>query len=161
MILFTSAMIVIMRMHKLLLIIFSLLLLVFNAEAQKPLISEKLKAAPDSDFVVLPYHTSDWDILGFEKDVKKASLNQDELNKVKLLLDHAAQESKLKVYKRQYVCLIDQHGNKLVWVNCFCHAFDGWKTSIQVVMDGGDCFYSLIMNITTGKYDNLMVNGEA
>ena len=161
MVVLTNAMTIIMRMHKLLLLGFSLVLLGFNAEAQNSSTAKKQKAAPASNYVVLPYYTSDWDIIGFEKDVKPASLNQDELNKVGLLLSQAAQSNKLKIYKRQYVCGVDQHGNKLVWVNCFCYGLDGWKTSIQVVMDGGDCFYSLIINLTTGKYDNLMVNGEA
>ena len=152
---------IIMRMHKLLLLGFSLVLLGFNAKAQNSSTAKKQKAAPASDYVVLPYYTSDWDIIGFEKDVKPATLNQDDLNKVKLFLTRAAEENKLKVYKRQYVCVIDQHGNKLVWVNCFCHAYDGWRSSIQLVMDGGNCFYSLVINLTTGKYDNLMVNGEA
>ena len=148
-------------MHKLLLLGFSLVLLGFNAEAQNSATAKKQKASPASDFVVLPYYASDGNIYGFEKDVKQATLNQADLNKVKLFLTHAAEEHKLKVYKRQYVCVIDQHGNKLVWVNCFCHAYDGWRSSIQLVMDGGDCYYSLVINLTTGKYDNLMVNGEA
>lgn len=148
----------IMKMDKLFLGL-SLVLLGFNADAQKSLASKKQKAAPASDFVVMPYRTSNWEILGFEKDVKQASLNQDELDKVKLFLVRAAQDNKLKVYKRQYVCVIDQHGDKLVWVNCFCQAFDGWRTSIQLVSDGGNCFYSLVIDLTTGKYDNLMVNG--
>ncbi|GAA4047610.1 hypothetical protein GCM10022409_37370 [Hymenobacter glaciei] len=132
-----------------------------DAEAQKLIGSKKSKYMTTPDFVVLPYYTSDWDIIGFEKDVRPAALNQDELNKLELLLTHAAQINKLKVYKHQYVCVTDQRGNKLVWANCFCHEFDGWRTDIQVVMDGGDCFYSLIINLTTGEYDNLMLNGEA
>ena len=148
-------------MHKLLLLGFSLVLLGFNADAQNSSTAKKQKAATASDFVVLPYRTSSREMIGFEKKVRQASLNQDELSKVNLLLNRAAKENKLKIYKRQYVCVTDRYGNKLVWVNCFCHAYDGWKNSIQLVKDGGDCFYSLVINLTTGKYDNLMINGEA
>ncbi|UOQ96128.1 hypothetical protein MUN81_12775 [Hymenobacter sp. 5317J-9] len=140
----------------------SLMLLGFNAEAQKTLVNKKQKAAPASDFAVLPYRNSNWEMMGFEKDVKQASLNQDELNKVNLFLVRAAQDNKLKVYKRQYVCVIDQKGDKLVWVNCFCQAYDNeWRTKLFLVDDGGNCYYSFIVNLTTGKYYNLLVNGEA
>lgn len=122
---------------------------------------KKLKAAPASDFAVLPYYSTDRKMFGLDKKVKQAFFNQTELDKVKLLLIRAAQENKLKVYMRQYICVIDQHGDKWVWVNCFCNPYEGWRTNVQVVLDGGDCYYSLIINLTTGKYENLIVNGEA
>ncbi|MDO7845959.1 hypothetical protein Q5H92_06295 [Hymenobacter sp. M29] len=151
-----------MRIYKLLLPVLGLVLIGVDAKAQQKLIvAKKTKPISTPNFVVLPYYASDSDITGFEKEAKPAPLNNEELSKVEMVLIRAAQENKLKVYKRQYVCVIDQHGDKLVWVNCFCHAFNDWRNSIQMVMDGGDCFYSLIINLSTGKYTGLIVNGEA
>jgi hypothetical protein len=148
-----------MRIDKLLLGL-SLMLLGFNANAQKTLANKKQKATTASDFIVLPYRNSNWEMMGFEKDVKQASLNQDELDRVKVFLVRAAQDNKLKVYKRQYVCVIDQKGDKLVWVNCFCQTYnDEWRTKLFWVDDGGNCYYSFIVNLTAGNYYNLLVNG--
>jgi hypothetical protein len=148
-----------MKMDKLLLGL-SLMLLGFNANAQKTLANKKQKAAPASDFVIIPYRNSNWEMMGFEKNVKRASLNQDELNKVKLFLVRVAQNNKLKVYEQQYVCVIDQKGDKLVWVNCFCQTYnDEWRTKLFWVDDGGNCYYSFIVNLTTGSYYNLLING--
>jgi hypothetical protein len=139
-------------------IVFCLIFSIPNLHAQA---EKKLKYSTNSDFAVLHYDSLDKEMFGLNKNVKQAPLSQTELNKLALLLNRAAKENKLKVYKRQYVCVVDQHGDKLVWVNCFCNPYDGWRTTTQVVVDGGDCYYSLVINLTTGKYENLIVNGEA
>lgn len=65
-------------------------------------------------------------------------------------------------YKRQYIAVTNKNGEKEVWVNCFCDFRDkNWKENIVIVMDGGNCYFNLKMNLTTGKFYELMVNGEA
>ena len=71
----------------------------------------------------------------------------------------------LKNYKRQYVAVINQIGEKEVWVNCFC--WDSWgenefcKHQILDVSDGGKCFFNLKINLTRKKVYDFWVNGEA
>jgi hypothetical protein len=68
----------------------------------------------------------------------------------------------LKKYKRQYIASINENGEKVVWVNCFCDNFDiKWKNDIVFVLDGGNCYFNLKINLTTKEYFEFMVNGEA
>ena len=68
----------------------------------------------------------------------------------------------LTLYKRQYMAITNSKGEKEVWVNCFCDKWGkGSRTSPVIVMDGGNCFFNLKINLTTGHYYELMVNGDA
>ena len=65
-------------------------------------------------------------------------------------------------YKRQYEAVINSKGEKEVWVNCFCRTYNSnWKNERVVVKDGGNCYFNLKINLTTGQYYELMVNGDA
>jgi len=69
----------------------------------------------------------------------------------------------LKQHKRQYVVVTNSSGEKEVWINCFCDAWgfnnSGWRKYPIDVDDGGNCYFNLKINLTTGKYYDLMVNG--
>ena len=68
----------------------------------------------------------------------------------------------LNRYKRQYVAVLNHQGEKEVWINCFCDTQNqNWRKQIIQVLDGGNCYFNLKMNLTTRKYYNLMVNGVA
>ncbi len=68
----------------------------------------------------------------------------------------------LSRYKRQYIAAINSQGEKEIWVNCFCNTWDtDWKKEIIEVMDGGNCYFNLKINLTKGEYYELMVNGDA
>ena len=65
-------------------------------------------------------------------------------------------------YKRQYVATINSKGQKEVWVNCFCDTWNrDWKKYLIFVKDGGNCYFNLKINLATGQYYELRVNGEA
>ena len=65
-------------------------------------------------------------------------------------------------YKRQYIATINAKGEKEVWINCFCNTHNrNWRQQIIGVRDGGNCYFNLKINLTTGKYYDLMVNGDA
>ncbi len=65
-------------------------------------------------------------------------------------------------YKKQLVAVTNSKGEKEVWVNCFCRTWDTrWKTEIMHVDDGGNCYFNFKINLTTKKYYDLGVNGEA
>jgi hypothetical protein len=64
-------------------------------------------------------------------------------------------------YKRQYVAFVNGKGEKEVWINCFCSRNPDWKENIFRVIDGGNCFFQLYVNLSTHTYHNLSINGEA
>jgi len=67
----------------------------------------------------------------------------------------------LKKYRRQYIAAIDIKSEKQVWVNCFC---DEWDTNSRkypkIVMDGGNCYFNLKINLTTKNYYSLIANED-
>ena len=67
-------------------------------------------------------------------------------------------------YKRQYIPFIDGKGQKKVFVNCFCEGdlnLDNWKQEVILVDDGGSCFFHVTINLTTGTFEELFINGYA
>ena len=68
-------------------------------------------------------------------------------------------------YYRQYVPIVNSLGEKHVWINFFCFeplAIDGkWKTKPVFVLDGGDCFFGLKVNLTKETYYDFWMNGVA
>ncbi len=64
-------------------------------------------------------------------------------------------------YLRQYAGVI-QDGAPIIVVNAFCDA-DGatWFNSPTIVEDGGDCYFSLRWDVSTGTFLDLRINGEA
>lgn len=65
-------------------------------------------------------------------------------------------------YKRQYIPVINEKGEKEVWVNCFCSTTGiDWKQNLVFVFDGGNCYFNLVVNLTKKSYCQLMVNGNA
>jgi hypothetical protein len=65
-------------------------------------------------------------------------------------------------YKKQLIAVSNKKGQKEVLVNCFCSTWNNnWRTAILVVHDGGNCYFNLKINLTTRKFYDLVVNGEA
>lgn len=71
----------------------------------------------------------------------------------------------LEDYDRQFVGAIDENGDKIIWINCFCKKEEGsfkkWKEEIVHVADGGNCFFNMKANITKNTYTDFIVNGDA
>ena len=93
----------------------------------------------------------------------------------KIIADHAKTDTRLPgypyniddlvidptKYKRQYIPTINAKGEKEVWINFFCNYDDrDWKKEIILVMDGGNCYFQLKINLTTKKYFDFYVNGN-
>lgn len=90
----------------------------------------------------------------YVKDIKKKYPLR-KIDKTNFIID-------LPSYKRQYIPTINAKGEKEVWVNCFCNAeYFPWRKSLVIVQDGGNCYFNVVINLTTGKYYNLSVNGDA
>ncbi len=85
----------------------------------------------------------------------KAKYPNDKIDKKHFVID-------LTGYKRQYVAVTNEKGEKEVWVNCFCNTWDeNWKKGLIFVKDGGNCYFNLKINLAVGKYYELLVNGDA
>ena len=141
----------------------------------------------ESEFVILPFK-KDW--YWIFKDVKTTELTQLELNEIENILKIAVKENnerqklnlkkhneeypknkwnetgfelKLKGKKRQYVPVINEKGEKEIWINFFCNDWesDSWKSDLMIVNDGGNCYFNLKVNLTNKTYSELMINGYA
>ena len=68
----------------------------------------------------------------------------------------------LSKYKRQYIVSFDKTKGRVVYVNCMCRVLgDEWKTREIGVMDGGSCYFNLMVKLKAKKYFQFTVNGEA
>lgn len=63
-------------------------------------------------------------------------------------------------YLRQYAGVI-LGGTPIILVNAFCDAGPSWFNSPTIVADGGDCYFSVRYDVTTGAFFDLRINGDA
>ncbi|UFK97838.1 hypothetical protein [Kaistella faecalis] len=54
----------------------------------------------------------------------------------------------LRYYFRQYSVLINENGEKIINVFCFCGYMSDWREEKIHVMDGGDCYLNSRINIS-------------
>jgi hypothetical protein len=131
----------------------------------------------DSTYVILEFN-NDWDWIF--KNVKPTRISQIELNeieeilKVAIIENNVSQKIELEKhnkeypknkwtetgfelttagFKRQYVPVINEKGEKEVWINFFCDDWgnENWKKEIMIVHDGGNCYFNLKVNLSTKK----------
>lgn len=109
----------------------------------------------DSTYVILQNDSSKQIELSIDeiKEIDKITLEYIIENKIDL--DYSTK------YKRQYVPQINDKGEKEIWVNYFCDTPDYWKTNIVLIMDGGNCYFQFIINLSTKKISNFSENGVA
>lgn len=131
---------------------------------------------PTSDYVILKFNP-EWQWIF--KDVTPSVLNKKELSEIEKILEYAMSSHnvqfikgtdeykhwglELNNYKRQYVPVINQKGEKVIWINFFCQDFKNrdWRKEIPIVADGGNCYFNIKINLTTKKYSDLRINGYA
>lgn len=142
------------------------------------------KEQADNGLIQLKYDTSKIALIFWDKNsnylfdsanFRKASFTQDDLDKIENLLiscvtdynnsltpghDDYKIDIKANNYKKQLLVVSNLKGEREVFVNCFC---DEWneskKTEIVIVNDGGPCYFSFKVNLTTNKTFDLQVNG--
>ncbi len=143
--------------------------------------------ADTSTIAVLPYDTSYYWLFEEHAKCRNADLSSAELDQLEELVqravtdymskyDHPEELAGDSAYWNQYriarsgyvlqcIAVINSKGEREVWVNALCdHDWptkDAWRKSIQMVSDGGGCFYQLKANLTRGTYSDLSVNGVA
>lgn len=114
----------------------------------------------DSDFLVVE--------LILQRSVDNYNKNKPRLNKYGMpyyrtfgIIDSKSKID-LKQYKRQYIAYHNKNGKKLVFVNCFCETYDNnWQIEFVNMMDGGECFFHVTINLSSRRYTNFNVNGNA
>lgn len=146
----------------------------------------KTISSPDTAVIaILPYDASQYWVF---KECKPADLTNNDLKQIETILNECIKDYNpereiqfqeindkhpelkldkknfvidLTLYKRQYVAVLNSKGEKEVWVNCFCsNGNENWKENLVFVKDGGNCYFNLKINLTTGKYCELIVNGN-
>ena len=67
---------------------------------------------------------------------------------------------KLASYKRQYVGIL-QGNQRILYINFFCGDEKDFRKREIYVMDGGDCYFRIKINLETKKCFDLYINGDA
>ncbi|WP_430408591.1 hypothetical protein [Kordia sp.] len=72
--------------------------------------------------------------------------------------------SEIKKYYRQYLFYTDDKGLKIVFINSMCNISSyndtDWRKEMLDIADGGDCYWSLKIDLTNKKLFSLKVNTE-
>ncbi|WP_316558833.1 hypothetical protein [Methanimicrococcus stummii] len=66
----------------------------------------------------------------------------------------------LNKYYRQYISFFNEKGDRCLWINLFCRPVGDWKTHRVHVEGGGVCFFSIGLNLDTGKRFDFIVNDK-
>jgi hypothetical protein len=123
------------------------------------------------DYVILSKN-DEW-VKNRFKNFSEGELTTDDLEQINEILNFAVENYNKKMekdiilsrYKRQYIAFFNKNGEKEVWVNCFnskhIENANYWKTEVVVVMDGGNNFFQLIINLSKTTYYDFWVNGYA
>ena len=66
----------------------------------------------------------------------------------------------LTKYKVQFVPYLNEKGEKEIWINGFCsdHHID-WRTEIVHAFDGGNCYFTVRLNLSNNKCLAVGTNG--
>jgi hypothetical protein len=82
----------------------------------------------------------------------------EKINKKKLFSHNRRQ------YFRQYLGYIDNNGDKVILINAFCERNSSKEELTKIwknVLDGGECYYQIEVNLNTKKCFKFSINGDA
>lgn len=120
----------------------------------------------DSSYALFSYHPNYYDF--FSEKVKQYSLKKNDVLAINNLLELCISENNNRIthnvnsYTKQ--CVAVTNANNEIEVIVYCNCKDGSKGfhyQITAVKDGGDCHFSVKLNLTKGKYSLLYINGSA
>lgn len=125
------------------------------------------RKGPGREFAVLP-------IAEIDRELQPAFLSESEVDAVYEMAQMAVNEYniedkesgqptiKLDDYRLQLIAITTATQQKEVIVYAFCSGpLTNWKTKLLQVRDGGSCYFRVKVNLTTGAWSDLLVNGEA
>ncbi|WP_026898918.1 hypothetical protein [Daejeonella oryzae] len=128
----------------------------------------------DSDISL--QHQSDFTFFTYNGDLifkegKSVDLNDQDIKQVKSLIQKTIRaESKRfrnhsneNEYFKQGLSILNKRNEKEVWINCISklNRYTDWQMRIIKAYDGGDAYFNLKINLTTGKVYDISINGEA
>ena len=130
------------------------------------------------DFVILHYEPNDkWVHELLFKNEVPADLSEVDLENINKILQVAInhyntdlkksreKDIDLSKYNRQYIAVLNENGEKEVYVNCFknrqVRKDEHWKSDLYIVVDGGSDFFKVKINLTRLFYYDFSVNGYA
>ena len=136
--------------------------------------SASIPKVDTSIYVILPYDSAammamDWRYKG----ARPASLTRAEVDDLESLVDSAylsfTKDSTvylhnlfpLSTYRRQYVAVLTEKGEKEVWLNFIGGDYGPWREAPVSVDDGGKCYFQLFINLTQRDAYHLIPGGEA
>lgn len=131
------------------------------------------KHVDTSNYVVLKYNPRFDVFFGKSDHLKPTNLSQSEVDNIEIFVDSAYQRlvgelpakyqslHPLSVYKRQYIPVINEKGQKEVWIGFLCKAPKDWRKGEIIVDDGGACYLRIWINLTLRKASKLYDNGVA
>ncbi|SHH88260.1 hypothetical protein [Flavobacterium defluvii] len=117
-----------------------------------------------------------------KKSYKSWNPNQSELILIDSVLEKAINERRFLFLKKQsllelkerymqYLCYINDDGDKIVYINSFCdiptiykngkEELLDWQNEMIDIADGGSCYWNMKINISTQSYFELMINSES
>jgi len=112
------------------------------------------------------------ELIEVEKILKKAVKENNENQKQNLKVHNkkypknkwteTGYELDLNKFQRQYWPVINENGEKVIWINFFCSDNEPIsKDNIEMVDDGGNCYFNIKINLTNETYSELSINGYA
>ncbi|GHV35467.1 hypothetical protein AGMMS4952_27740 [Spirochaetia bacterium] len=120
------------------------------------------------DFVILKNNEFIKSLFG---NCTSIELSENDLDELNIIINNAVKGYNgnevieniiLSNYKRQYIAIINEKGEKEVYVNCFYNTFaernDYWKTQFVDVDGGGKGFFQLKVNLTKKIYYEFCIN---
>jgi hypothetical protein len=98
-----------------------------------------------------------------EKLVSDAHLWSQKLDSSYTIEDYSSANGLVEIYwhYRQYSGATNDRGDRLVCINSFCDPKRHWRRNFVWVLDGGDCYWQAVINLTTNEVEVFEVNGDA
>jgi hypothetical protein len=68
-------------------------------------------------------------------------------------------------FRKQFIPSVNAKGEVVIWANCFSERMaelaENWEKDVFIVNDGGGNgdFFNVVINLSTGTYSNLYING--
>jgi hypothetical protein len=106
----------------------------------------------------------------FSDNERPCDLDLNEISKIDSLVNLCITRNFEKLslkpddYFKQCIAVLNSDNEKVIWVNCLCKKNSihvNFKYKVAETYDGGDCYFSLKINLTKLKYYELSINGLA
>lgn len=144
--------------------------------------SEQKKTIDSHDTKMAILNNSEYIEWLFGQEYKLWQPNNSDINEIDVILEKAIENEafkslqiktlkELKNRYRQYVCYLNNEGNKIVYINSFCKIpilYENgkekqlkWRSEMVDIADGGNCYWNMKINLTSKTYFDVIINGKS